>query len=118
MRAALKVMPPILFFWPTMSEVDVDGMAVEVEPSNQDSITFCCCVTGGQSDKSVPYTEVSIKERCVTEFLHAETIAPTDICQCLLYVYGDTTMEVSTVRWWVVHFSSENSEMKDKPCPK
>ncbi len=33
MRAALKVMPPILLCWPMMSEVDVGGMAVEVEPS-------------------------------------------------------------------------------------
>ena len=28
-----------------MSEVDVDGMAVEVEPSHQYPITFCCQVT-------------------------------------------------------------------------
>jgi len=31
MRAPLKVMPPILF-WPTTSEMDVGGMAVEAEP--------------------------------------------------------------------------------------
>ena len=41
MRAALKVMPPILLCWPMMSEADVGGMAVEVEPSHQYSITFC-----------------------------------------------------------------------------
>ena len=35
MRAALKVMPPILFCWPTMSEADVGGEAVGVEPSHQ-----------------------------------------------------------------------------------
>mgnify|MGYP001855316585 CR=1 FL=1 len=28
MRAALKIMPPILLCWPTTSEMDVDGMAV------------------------------------------------------------------------------------------
>jgi len=28
-RAALKVMSPILLCWPTVSEVDVGGMAVE-----------------------------------------------------------------------------------------
>ena len=32
--AAPKVMPPILLCWPTTSEVDVGGMAVEVEPSH------------------------------------------------------------------------------------
>ena len=44
---ALKVVPPILWCWPMMSEADVGGMAVEVEPSHQYSITFCCYVTDG-----------------------------------------------------------------------
>jgi len=30
-----------------MSEEDFGGMAVEIEPSHQYSITFCCCVTNG-----------------------------------------------------------------------
>jgi len=35
MSAALKVMPPILLCWPTTSEVDVGGTAVEVDlPTN------------------------------------------------------------------------------------
>ena len=34
-RAALKVMTPPLLYWPKMSEVDVGGMAEEVEPSQQ-----------------------------------------------------------------------------------
>ena len=46
-RAALKVMPPILWCWPMISEADVGAMAVEAEPSHQYSITFCCCVTDG-----------------------------------------------------------------------
>ena len=46
-RAAGKVMPPILLSWPSMSEADVGGMAVEVEPSHQYSATFCCHVTDG-----------------------------------------------------------------------
>jgi len=45
--SAPKVMPPILCCWPTRSEVDVDGMAVEVEPSHQYSAPCCCHVTGG-----------------------------------------------------------------------
>ena len=32
MRAALKVMSPTLLYWPMTTEVDVGGMAVEVEP--------------------------------------------------------------------------------------
>lgn len=46
-RAAPKVMPLILWCWPTTSEVDVSVMAVEAESSHQYSIMFCCCVTDG-----------------------------------------------------------------------
>ena len=46
-RAAWKVMPPISLCWPTVAEVDVSAMAVEVAPSHQYSITFCCCVRNG-----------------------------------------------------------------------
>ena len=42
MRAALKVMLPILLCWPMTSEVDVGGMAVEVESSQQGSTLFLC----------------------------------------------------------------------------
>jgi len=33
MKAALKVLPPILLCWPATSEADVCGMAVKAEPS-------------------------------------------------------------------------------------
>jgi len=46
-RAAPKVMLPILLYWPTISGMDVGGMAVEVEPSHQYAMTLCCCVTDG-----------------------------------------------------------------------
>ena len=46
MRDALKVIPPNLLCGPTTtSEADGGGMAVEVELSCQDHITFCCCAT-------------------------------------------------------------------------
>jgi len=41
-KAALKVMPPILFCWIMTSVVDVGVMTVKDEPSHQHSITFCC----------------------------------------------------------------------------
>jgi len=44
-EAAPKVMPPILLCCLTMSEADGGGMAEKVEPSHQQPITFCCCVT-------------------------------------------------------------------------
>ena len=47
MKAALKVVPLILWCWPTVSEADIGGMAVEAEPSQQYFILCCCCVTAG-----------------------------------------------------------------------
>ena len=52
----------------------------------------------GQSDTVASDTEVHMKQRCVTEFLHTEKMAPTDIHQLLLNVDGDQTVDVSTVR--------------------
>jgi len=69
----------------------------------------------GQSDKMASDVEVRMKHRCVIEFLHAEKIAPNDIHGRLPNVYGDQTVDVSTVRWWLAPFSSGDSDVKDKP---
>ena len=63
-----------------------------------------------KSDKTVPDMDVYTSQRCGTEFLHVEKMAPTDIHQHLLNVSGDQTVDVSTVRQWVVHFSSGESD--------
>jgi len=42
-------------------------------------------------------------------------MATTDIHCNLLNVYGDQTVHVSTVRQYVVCFSSVDSDLKDKP---
>jgi len=68
MRAALKVMPPILLRWPMTSEVDVGGMAIKDEPSHQNSSTFCHHVTDGRRGASD--MGLDMKQRCVIEFLH------------------------------------------------
>jgi len=47
MKDTLKVMPPILLYWPIVSEMKVVGMAIDVEASHQYSVTFCCCATDG-----------------------------------------------------------------------
>ena len=52
----------------------------------------------GQFDKMVSDMEVPMKQRCVIEFLHAETVAHTYIHSCLLNVYGDQAVDVNTVR--------------------
>ena len=74
-------MPPVSLHWPTTSEVNVGGMAVRTEPSHQYSITLVAVrqMAAGQSDQMVSDVEVLMKQRCVTEFLHAEKMAPTDI---------------------------------------
>ena len=74
-----------------------------------------------QSDMMACDMEVHMKQRCVTEFFHAETIASTDIHGNLLNVSGDKTVDVTTVRQWVVHFNSGNSDVKKnlssrRPC--
>jgi len=66
-------------------------------------------VAEGQSDTMVSDMELSLKQRCVIEFFHEERMASSDIHECLLNFYGDQTVDVSIVRWWVVRFSSSNS---------
>ena len=86
-KAVPKVMPPILLRLPTTSEANVVDMAVEIEPFRQYSVKFCCRATKtaeGQSDRLASDMEVRMKQRCVTEFLHAEKIAPNDIHRRLL----------------------------------
>jgi len=62
-----------------MSEADIGGMAVELEPSCQNRITSHCREAEGQSDKMVSDLEVLRKQRRITEFLRVEKIAPVDI---------------------------------------
>ena len=74
-----------------------------------------------QFDKMASDTEVCMKQRCRSEFLHVEKMEHIDICQYLLNVSGDQPVDVNTVRWWVLHFSGSDSDMKDKlhfqwPC--
>ena len=69
----------------------------------------------GQSDRIVSNMEGCVKERYVIELLHAkqqkqkQKPAPTDIHWHLLNIYEDQSMDVSTLRWWVVCFSSGSS---------
>jgi len=114
-RAASKVISPILLYWPVTSELD-DG---DVAFSPIFHYILLQCDRWQQRDsltKTVSDMEVWMKQRCVTEFLHVEKITPTNIHWHLLNVDGDQTVDVSTVRQWVMRFSSGDSHMKDKPC--
>ena len=63
-------------------------MAIEAEPSHQYSITFAVC-DRWQSDSMTSDIVVRRKKRGGNEFLLARKIAPIDINQCLLNVYGE-----------------------------
>ena len=51
----------------------------------------------GQSDRMVSDMKVQMKQRCIIEFLPVEKMAPSDICQDLLNIYGDQKADVNTV---------------------
>ena len=60
--------------------------------------------TEGRSDKMAPdIQEVRMKQRCVTEFLCVEKMAPTACHRCLLNVYGCEHRGVvcgAFQQWW------------------
>ena len=53
-----------------------------------------------QSDRMASDMEVHMKQRCGIEVPHVDEVAPTDIHQHLLNIYGDQTVDVSIVRRW------------------
>jgi len=63
----------------------------------------------GQSDTMASDMEVCMAQRCGTEFFLAEKMPLIDIHQYLPNASGDQTVDVSTVRQWVVCFSSDNN---------
>ena len=68
-------MPPVLC-WSTTSVADVGVMAVEVEPSHQYLIVFCCCVTDGS--RGAVWWMVSHTEAKVCHWIHPHGNSYTD----------------------------------------
>lgn len=65
-------MPPVLLCWPTASKADIGGMAVEIEPPHQYSITFVAMqqtVAEGKSDQLV---------------CNCGTVSEAKVCHCIL----------------------------------
>jgi len=89
------------------SEVDAGGTAVEVEPSHQYPFTCYCRVTDG-SRGALWQNGVwrgSADEAKVSLWIPPcrKKMAPTDVYQCLLKVYGDQTADVTQWgRGWCV----------------
>jgi len=69
----------------------------------------------GQTDKMVSDVKMHMAQRRGIAFLHVEKMTPVEIHQRLLNVYGNQTVDVSTVRQWVVSFSSGHSNVEVKP---
>jgi len=100
-----------------MSEADVGDTSAEAEPSHQYSLHFVATWQMEEEerfDRMASDMEVHMNKSCVIEFLHAKKkeMAPHD---------GDQTVDVNTLRRWVVRFSSGDSDVKDKlysgwPC--
>ena len=69
----------------------------------------------GQFDKMASDVEMHMKQRGGIEFFHVGKMVPTDIHQHLLNIYGDQTVGVSTVRQWLLHFSSADNDSGSLP---
>ena len=118
MRVTPKVMPPILLCWPMISQADVGDMAVQVEPSHPYPLKFCCCAT---DDSRGIVWQNGVWHGSGYEVKVCNWIPPRGKnctqwhSSTLLNVYGDQTVDISTVRRWVARFSSGDSDAKDKP---
>ena len=124
-KTAPKVMPSILLCYPTMPKVNIGGMVAEAEPFLQYPIAFCCHVTDcsrGAVWQNGVWHGSACKQRCVTKFLHAEKMAPTDIHRYLLSISRDQPVDVSTMRqWdsgWCVSAVATALWKKGKPCSR
>ena len=113
---------------PTMSEMDSGGMAGRFHPllSNyhyypiaiiqhycQCSVTCCHCVTdssrGALGQNGVRHGSAYGTKVCHWIPFMQKKMVSIDIQCCLLTIYGDQSVDVSTVRQWVVWFCSGNT---------
>ena len=112
-RAAPKVMPPVLWCWPMMSEADVDGMAVDVQPSYQYLLLFIvCCHDKCQQRGRLREWCLTWKCVCCKGVSLNSSMWKNKWQSHLVNVYRERTVDVSSVRRWVVRFSS--GDVKDK----
>jgi len=98
MSAALRVMPLILLCWSMMSEVNLGRLNL---PTNIPLRVVAAqqIAAEGRSDKMASDMEVWMKQRW-WKFLHAEKMAPIDIHQYLLNIYGYQTVVDGLFQQW------------------
>ena len=69
----------------------------------------------GNADRRVSDLEMQTNQRHVTEPLHVEKMAPTvslTLAECL---WRPPISGCELMRWWVVHFSSGDSDSRSPP---
>ena len=94
-------MPPILLRWPATSEAG-GGMIVEIEPFCQYCVTFCCHARD-DSRGTMWQNDIwhgIVNDAKVWNLIHAAKNAPADFYWCLVNVYGDQPVDVSTL-WFI-----------------
>lgn len=81
-------MSPILLCWSAISELG--GGGVEAGPSHPLTYNFFFFLTC-----------YKYQQRCTFEFVNTKNIALIGIHQCVQNAYGEQTVNVSTVMWWI-----------------
>jgi len=112
-RAVPKVISPIFLCWTMTSEADIGGMQLRLNLPINIPLHFLAMSQVAAEEHSHRMTfdvEVLMKQKSGNEFLHEEKNVPIDIYWCLLNVYGDQTVDVSTESQWVVYISSSDSD--------
>jgi hypothetical protein len=64
--------------------------------------------------KMADVIDTYMKQRMVNEFPTSEEVSLLEIHRHLNSVYGEHTVRMSTVRHWVRHFKSGETQMRDK----
>ena len=114
MKATPKVMPPVLLYWPTVSEADVwwYGSRSWTFPPVFCYILFLCHrqqLRGSLTQHCVTWK--CVWSRCVSlNSSIQKKMAPIDTQWCLLNTDGDQTVGGSTARRWGVRCSSGDSD--------
>lgn len=65
--------------------------------------------------KMADVTDTCMRHTVVVEILTANKISHTEIHRCLKSVYGEHTVDVSTVRCWFRLFKIGGTAFRDKP---
>ena len=103
---------------------DIKGRCWWHDTCQQYFIKLCCHVTNS-SKETMRQNSICLGSTYETKVCHwippwgerkktTTKKTPLDIHQCLLNTDEGQPMDASTVKWWVVHFSSGNNNVKDK----